>query len=266
MGTGSRPPILRAAVLCFILVAVAAPAFAGKTFEVIETVKTHAGYTCRGATIQHADYKLELREGIVRVPLFTLYSRGAYESVRVRAENVAAKLEHGVDLMNLGGVLMIKQSLEGNPSLWVTGPWDGVGDGHHIITVYPEDTILFGRAAVSPEGLAGYIHALVTAHYTLFIRQSLSIEDYDQLAIDEKTSEGKIFKAIVLDLRNLLVARANKIEELGKLPRDTRKAKIMPALQETVRLISMEQRLHLYLLAYLLPPAWSEKAAVPEAK
>ena len=266
MRTGSRPPILCAAVLCLILAAAAAPVFAGKTFEVIETVKTCAGYTYCGATIQHAAYKLELREGIVRVPLLTLYSRGVYESVRVRAVNVAAKLEHGIDLMDLGGVLVVKQSLEGNPSLWVTGPWDGVGDGHQVITVYPEDTILFGRAAVSPKGLAEYVHALVTAHYTLFIRQSLSIEDYDQLAIDEKTNEGKIFKAILLDLRNLLVARGEKIKELDQLPKETRATKVVPALQETVRLISMEQRLRLYLLAYLLPPAWPEKAAVPEAE
>ncbi len=253
-----RLAVLTAVVLVQLSLFSPALSVAGTTLGVEDVTRDIAGYGYKSSCIQHNNYRLELHEGIFQVPILALYYAGPYVSIRERAEDVAANMEHAFDLIEMGGVLEVVNDPDGNPSVWVKGEWDYCGQGQRIITIYSKDAELFPRANGDQQLLAEYVRAITYAHYTLFVKNSLDVNEYDELDIDKRTAEGKIFKAIFLKVRDLFLARNANIALLRTIPREERPEKIRPALQETAQIIGVEQHLRLYLLAFLLPRDWTK--------
>ncbi len=253
LGRGSAL-LLPVMILVFLLSSQAS--LAGPILGVEEVSRDVGGYVYKGSCIQHKNYRLELHEGIFQVPVLALYYAGPYRSIRSRARDVAANMEHAFDLIEMGGVLELLNDPDGNPAIWVKGEWDYCGQGQRVMTIYPEDANLFPRAKGDQQLLAEYVRTITYAHYILFVKNSLDVNEYDALDIDKRTPEGKIFKAIFLKVRDLLLARNENITLLRTLPREEKPEKIRPVLQEAVQIIGVEQHLRLYLLAFLLPRDW----------
>ncbi len=247
-------------VLALVHILVLSPrdCLAGPTLGVEDLSREYAGYRYKGSCIQHNNYNLQLQEGTFQVPILAIYWAGPYRSIRARAEQIAVNMEHGFDLIEMGGTIEVVDGPDGNPSIYVKGKWDHCGDGCRIMTIYDEDASLFPRAKGDKQMLATYLRALIYAHHVLFVRNSLDVSEYDDLEIDKKTAEGKVFKAVFLKVRAMFLARNENIASLRKLSRDEKPARIRPALQEILEFIDGKQELRLYMLAFLIPSSWSQ--------
>ena len=186
--------VLAAVGVCALLAATTSAA--ERTFVAVDLSPTVGGYAFHAACIQYADLKLNIQGKMKPAPVLALYSKGLHASVYDRAEAVARNLELAMDLLDQGGRFILRTDRLGNPGIWVTTPTDNYGKGVEIITIFAEDAERMPMFRGDRHALATYAKTLFQAHYLLFIKESVTAEEYDQLVKSDGGAAAIVFREI----------------------------------------------------------------------
>ena len=227
-----------------------------------------------GQLIVHRLFDVELNKPIQNIPIFAIADKGLrHATVEARAQSVAENLLMAWGILAEGGYL------ETAPDSWIMpddeerwrlrGPFapdyaafpdsfpaiyvrhEKLGNTPlRVMTVYPEDAMLFGQpadetgapAVFTDEELAEYLVSLIQAHYLLLAERSGRLEDFEKLEIC-KTREGRIFKEICL-------RALEETRETGTSPTS------IADLRSALARVALSQRYRLLTLAFNAPRDW----------